>query len=65
MVLPHGDPLKSDRLWLNGTEITDARLVHLKALTNLERLYLGGTDVSDEAVDKLKEALPNCKIRFP
>ncbi len=34
-------------------------------LSNLTYLYLQGTEVSDEGVSKLKEALPNCRIRFP
>ena len=51
-------------LVLNGTEITDAGLVHLKDLANLKGLNLQGTDVSDEAVEKLHEELPKCKIWY-
>ena len=50
---------------LGDTDITDEGLAHLKGLTNLKSLNLRGTDVSDEAVDKLREALPNCRIAFP
>ena len=42
--------------------ITDAGLVHLKGLTNLEGLLLIGTQVTDAGVAKLKEALPDCRI---
>jgi len=50
---------------LQGTEISDAGLVHLMGLSNLTDLDLGGTEVSDEGISKLKEALPNCEIDFP
>ena len=47
---------------LNGTEVTDAGLVHLKGLTQLQTLGLSFTKVIDEGIKKLQEALPNCKI---
>jgi len=47
---------------LGGRPITDAGLVHLKGLTNLELLVLGDTQVTDEGVKNLQEALPNCRI---
>jgi len=31
-------------------------------MENLDRLYLEGTNVTEEQIDKLKLALPNCKI---
>jgi len=50
--------------WLNlsRTQVTDAGLVHLKTLTNLKELLLYETHVSDHGVDKLRLALPNCRI---
>jgi len=45
-----------------GTGTTDAGLVHLKELTNLEKLYFSGDWASEEAIAELREALPNCKI---
>ena len=47
---------------LRGTKITDAGLVHLKGLTNLQTLNLGGTKITDAGVADLQKALPNCKI---
>ena len=53
-------------LWgldLFDAQVTDAGLVHLKGLTQLQELYLVDTKVTDEGVKKLQQALPNCKIR--
>ena len=47
---------------LSGNRITDAGLVHLKELTKLHSLTLDGTQVTDEGVERLRKALPNCKI---
>jgi hypothetical protein len=47
---------------LRGTQVTDAGLVHLEGLDNLDFLYLDNTQVTDEGVTKLQKALPNCKI---
>ena len=35
------------RVDLNDTEVTDAGLVHLKELANLEQLFLGGRNITD------------------
>ena len=43
-------------------KITDAGLVHLKGMTNLQSLDLGGTKITDAGVADLKKALPNCEI---
>ena len=43
-------------------QITDAWLVHLAGLTNLEELWLYGTQVTDEGLAELRKALPNCSI---
>ena len=45
---------------LNGTEVSD--LTPLAGMKRLERLFLEGTKVTEEQIDKLKLALPNCKI---
>ncbi len=49
---------------LSGTQITDAGLIHLKELTNLKSLGLGlgRTQVTDEGMEKLRQALPHCRI---
>ena len=47
---------------LRETEVTDAGLEHLKVLAKLKYLNLEGTQVSDDAVEKLQQALPRCKI---
>ena len=50
-------------LHLEGTQITDAGLVHLKGMTNLHGLNLRETKVTDAGVAALQKVLPNCKIR--
>lgn len=47
---------------LSGTQVTDAGLVHLKGLTNLLKLWLGDTHVSHDGAEKLRQALPSCRI---
>jgi len=42
--------------------VTDAELVHLKGLTQLQTLYLMGTGVTDAGVNQLKQSLPKCDI---
>ena len=49
-------------LELYGTKITDAGLVHLRGLTNLRYLGLTGTQVTYPAVERLRQALPNCSV---
>jgi len=44
------------------TQITDAGLVHLKDLTNLEYLDLRETPITDSGVAELQKAVPNCEI---
>ena len=44
------------------TQVTDAGLVHLKGLTNLEKLYLNSTHVTDAGATELKKALPKYNI---
>jgi len=48
-------------LWLDNTAITDRGLVHLERLTALEDLWLP-VGISDDAFNRLKQALPNCRI---
>ncbi len=43
-----------EELKLNGSAVTDAGLVHLKAMTGLRTLELWGSDVSDDGLDPLK-----------
>ena len=47
---------------LTKTKITDAGLEHLKGLSKLKVLVLRDTEVTDKAVNKLRRALPKCKI---
>ena len=49
-----------EELYLDRTEVSD--LSPLAGMEYLERLFLEGTKVSEEQIDKLKLALPNCKI---
>ena len=50
-------------LALFDTGVTDAGLDHLVGLSNLADLIVERTKVTDAGVEKLKEALPNCKVR--
>ena len=47
---------------LEHTGVTDAGLVHLEGLAQLQSLYLRNTNVTDPGIEKLRQALPNCKI---
>ena len=49
-------------LYLNNTQVTNAGLVHLKGLSNLQTLFLNDTQITDEGVKQLQQALPNCEI---
>ena len=53
---------KLEWLGLIGTEITDARWVHLKELTPLKELTLYKSKVTDAGVRELRKALPYCLI---
>jgi hypothetical protein len=53
-----------EQLSLADSRVSDAALVHLETLTNLEHLDLRGTRVSPEGLKKLREALPQCEIRY-
>ena len=46
----------------SGTKITDAGLVHLRGLANLEVLTLLETQVTGAGVIGLSKALPDCEI---
>jgi hypothetical protein len=50
-------------LGLAGTKITDAGLEHLAVLKQLKNLDVADTRVSAEGINKLRRALPNCKIQ--
>jgi hypothetical protein len=50
-------------LTLHGDCITDARLEHLRGLTNLKTISIRSTKVTDEGIKGLQQALPNCEIR--
>ena len=49
---------------LNGTDVTDAGLVHLKGLTKLQAFKIGGfgQEITDAGIADLQKALPDCKI---
>ncbi|MCH8047645.1 MAG: hypothetical protein IID44_28460 [Planctomycetes bacterium] len=44
-------------------ECTDDTLTHLHGLPRLKRVTLKMTRVTDEGVEKLQQALPNCRIQ--
>jgi hypothetical protein len=50
-------------LSLMFTHVTDAGLEHLKGMVQLQFLDLRANDrITDDGVEKLKRALPKCKI---
>ena len=56
---------KLKKLYLDGTPVADAGLVHLKGLTELETLSMDETQVTEVGVAEPKKALPKCDIRWP
>ncbi|MFA5190303.1 MAG: hypothetical protein WC740_06235 [Verrucomicrobiia bacterium] len=48
-------------LYLRGTKVTEAGVEHLKALPNLRMLDIGLRDAT--AMEKIRQALPKCKVR--
>jgi hypothetical protein len=50
------------QLFLSGTQVTDAGLMHLQEQTQLGELDLRNTKFTNQGVKKLDQALPNCKI---
>jgi hypothetical protein len=52
------------RLSLKGTEISDTGLRRLEGLARLAALDVRGTRVTEEAVERFKERLPQCNVRF-
>ena len=59
-------PAPADKRPLVGRLIgyTDAGLVHLKGLTNLEKLGLSNTKITRGEIAELQKALPNCRISY-
>jgi len=51
-------------LTLSQTQVTDAGLLPLTKLPKLNDVDLTGTNVTQAGADKLKRALPNCRVRF-
>jgi Leucine-rich repeat (LRR) protein len=51
-----------EELNLAFTKVTDAALVHLKQLEGLRDLDLTHTPVTKEGMDKLKSAIPACRV---
>jgi len=49
-------------LFLNGTKVTDAGLVHLHRLAELKTLNLQQTPVTAQGIAALHKALPGCRI---
>ena len=54
---------KMQYLYVQSTNITDAGLTHLERLTQLEQLVLLNCEqITDIGIQKLKDALPQCKV---
>lgn len=51
-------------LFLTGTQVSDAGLDYLKNFRKLRSVDLNRTQVTPQGVEKLRAALPNCKIHF-
>ena len=54
-----------ETLILNPTSATDEELQVLAALSKLKSLYVRGPSLTKAGIDRLKEAMPNCKIDGP
>jgi hypothetical protein len=52
-----------EQVIIGGTPLTDDDLVHLRGMKSLKLLGLGSAPVSDQAVNQLRQALPNLSIR--
>lgn len=50
------------RLGFHGAPLTDAELKHIKGLTELRHLYFEGTRVTEQGINRLRKALPKCRI---
>lgn len=53
-----------ERLFLGGPQITDAAVDDLAKMTSLRYLFLPETAIGAAGGDRLRQALPNCKIEF-
>ena len=53
-----------EHISLQGTQVTDAGLVHLLGLSQLEYLHLGSTQVTDAGVTRLRRALRRIVIVY-
>jgi len=53
---------KLEALGLDYTGATDAGLVHLHQLTGLRRLGLFHTNATRQGIERLREALPECRV---
>ena len=61
--LKHLQPLqKLTHLYLTSTSITDRGMLHLHSLASLEYLAIEDTKVTPEAVESIKQSLPNCRV---
>jgi hypothetical protein len=54
--------LPLQELRLDATSVTDAGVDSLASFTNLKFLNIYHTTVSQQAFDKLKAAIPSCKV---
>ena len=52
------------RLGLAETSLTDSGLAQLEKGSQLQELWLAATNVSAMKVEKLRKAMPNCKIEW-
>jgi hypothetical protein len=51
-------------LILRDAKVTDAGIVKLAPLKNLESLYLERTDVTDTGIEMLKRSLPQLHVHW-
>lgn len=49
---------------LDGTQVTDDVVNHLSRFKNLKDVRLSRTDVTSEGAERLRRALPECKVHF-
>jgi hypothetical protein len=52
------------KLYLGRTQISDAAVPYLTKLTGLQSLWVAETRITAERVAELRQALPNCDVRY-
>ena len=55
---------RATKLSLEGSAYTDSAIAHLSQLKDLKSLTLQRTQISDQGLQRLRQALPLCRIEL-